>query len=111
MATTKNSVMAQLNQLLPKKNRSWIDRIFNKFTVGQLIELHMAIEFMIENSPVNKPIPLLLWCPQCHHRHIDAEKVPVHRTHACQCCGHLWAPAVVPTVGVRFLPGCKNDGR
>ncbi len=32
-----------------------------------------------------------------------------HHTHACQRCGHVWRPAIVPTVGVQFLPGFKND--
>lgn len=31
-----------------------------------------------------------------------------HHTHACQHCGMVWRPAVVPTVGVYFLPGFKN---
>jgi len=56
------------------------------------------------------PIPLLLWCPKCGARHIDtgafAEKH--HHTHACQTCGLVWRPAIVPTVGVAFLPGFKN---
>lgn len=58
-----------------------------------------------------EPIPMRLHCPMCHELHIDegAQATIVHRTHACQECGCLWAPAVVPTVGVRFLPGCKND--
>ncbi len=30
-------------------------------------------------------------------------------THVCQSCGMVWRPAVVPTVGVRFLPGLKNE--
>lgn len=56
------------------------------------------------------PIPMLLWCPACHARHIDegefAEKP--HHTHACQSCGLAWRPAVVATVGVQFLPGFRN---
>ena len=55
-------------------------------------------------------IPMLLWCPECSERHIDegefAEKP--HHTHACQHCGHCWRPAIIPTLGVRFLPGFKN---
>lgn len=64
------------------------------------------------------PVPLILHCPMCHARHVDegAQATTPHRTHACQNprCGHLWAPAVVPTVGVWTLPGCLNsseDGR
>ncbi len=58
-----------------------------------------------------EPVPLVLFCPQCHARHLDEGENATrpHRTHACQSCGFLWAPAVVPTVGVAFLPGCKND--
>ena len=71
--------------------------------------------------PPEEPVPLLLWCPSCGERHIDPptpsavgvgdEKIEwagrPHRTHACQSCGMLWAPAVVPTVGVQFLPNKK----
>jgi hypothetical protein len=32
-----------------------------------------------------------------------------HHTHACQHCGMVWRPALVPTVGVEFLPGYKNE--
>lgn len=56
-------------------------------------------------------IPMLLWCPACHARHVDtgefAEKP--HHTHACQACGLAWRPAVVNTAGVQFLPGFRND--
>lgn len=56
------------------------------------------------------PIPMLLWCPLCRARHVDAGEFAVkpHHTHACQACGHVWRPAVVPTVGVRFLPGFRD---
>lgn len=67
---------------------------------------------MTARKPPEEPrIPMILTCPMCSERHIDegefAEKV--HHTHACQHCGMVWRPAVVPTVGVRFLPGFKND--
>lgn len=64
-----------------------------------------------------KPIPMRLHCPGrlddgtlCGVLHIDtgAFAVKPHHTHACQSCGHVWRPAVVTTVGVRFLPGFKN---
>jgi len=56
------------------------------------------------------PIPMLLWCPQCRARHIDVGEFATkpHHTHACQSCGMVWRPALVPTVGVQFLPGFKN---
>lgn len=59
-------------------------------------------------APVlERPIPMLLWCPECGERHVDRGEFAVraHHTHACQECGHVWRPAVVRTVGVRFLPG------
>jgi len=65
----------------------------------------------VEVAQVPVSTPMLLWCPECSTRHIDegafAEKL--HHTHACQSCGHVWRPAIAPTVGVRFLPGFKND--
>jgi hypothetical protein len=59
------------------------------------------------------PIQLRLSCPACGVWHIDegAAATRSHRTHACQHCGNLWAPAVVATVGVKFLPGCKDPAR
>jgi hypothetical protein len=53
---------------------------------------------------------MLLWCPECGERHVDEGEFAdrPHHTHACQNCGHAWRPAIVPTVGVRFLPGFKN---
>ena len=42
------------------------------------------------NQARRNPVPMLLWCPECGERHIDegdfAKKL--HRTHACQHCGH-----------------------
>lgn len=50
-------------------------------------------------------------CPSCGALHIDKGEfaTKVHHTHACQSCGMAWRPAVVPTVGVQFLPGFKNE--
>ena len=58
-----------------------------------------------------EPIPMILHCPECHNRHIDEGEfaTKVHNTHACQFCGFVWLPAIVPTVGVQFLPGFKNE--
>ncbi len=57
-----------------------------------------------------EPIPMILTCPSCGARHIDVGEFATrsHHTHACQNCGLCWRPAVVPTVGVQFLPGFKN---
>jgi rubredoxin len=56
-------------------------------------------------------IPMRLNCPECRALHIDEDEfaTKAHHTHACQHCGLVWRPAVVPTVGVRFLPGFKNN--
>lgn len=56
-------------------------------------------------------VPMLLHCPLCSERHIDEGEfaTKLHHTHACQSCGHVWRPAIVPTCGVQFLPGFKNE--
>ena len=68
------------------------------------------IEHIAERMKVGDPVPMLLWCPSCGDRHIDVGEfaTKVHHTHACQSCGMVWRPAVVPTVGVQWLPGFKN---
>lgn len=62
-------------------------------------------------AAMTPPIPMRLRCPICHTLHIDEGEyaTKVHHTHTCQTCGETWRPAVVPTVGVRFLPGFKNE--
>jgi len=59
----------------------------------------------------SSPIPMRLVCPECKALHIDEGEFATksHHTHACQECGNVWRPAVVATVGVRFLPGFKNE--
>lgn len=58
-----------------------------------------------------QPVPLRLHCPECHELHEDVGEWATrpHHTHSCQACGLTWRPAVVPTVGVRFLPGFRNS--
>lgn len=58
-----------------------------------------------------QPVPMRLHCPECHQLHEDVGEwtTRVHHTHSCQHCGLTWRPAVVPTVGVRFLPGFRNE--
>lgn len=57
------------------------------------------------------PVPMLLTCPGCGKRHLDVDEWAErpHHTHACQYCGMVWRPAVIETVGVRYLPGFKNE--
>lgn len=53
----------------------------------------------------NAPIPIRMPCPRCGELHVDEGKwsARIHTTHECQSCGEVWRPAVVATVGVRFL--------
>jgi hypothetical protein len=64
------------------------------------------------SAPV-QGIPMILICPAkgCGERHIDNAQFAImpHHTHSCQSCGFTWRPAVVPTVGVQFLPGFKDN--
>jgi transposase-like protein len=64
-------------------------------------------------SRAEQPIPMLIHCPLCGKRHIDLGPFATepHSSHACQHCGHVWKPALEPTVGVQFLPGYKDKGR
>lgn len=71
---------------------------------------------IVSNSgeAVVDPIPMRLPpCPSCGALHLDVGEfaTKVHHTHAYQECGMVWRPAVVPTVGVRFLPGFKNGNK
>lgn len=63
----------------------------------------------MQNETIN-PIPMRITCPECRLLHIDEGEFATkpHHTHSCQGCGLTWRPAVVHTVGVRFLPGFKN---
>lgn len=59
---------------------------------------------------MDEPIPMRLPCPECGDLHIDEGEFATkpHHTHSCQRCGLIWRPALVATVGVRFLPGFKS---
>jgi hypothetical protein len=63
-----------------------------------------------EKAARSAPVPMRLVCPECGSYHIDEGEFATrpHHTHACQDCGNVWRPAIVATVGVRFLPGFKN---
>jgi hypothetical protein len=67
-----------------------------------------AIVTLANEKPA--PIPMFLTCPMCNTRHIDEGEFATksHHTHSCQTCGLTWRPAVVPTVGVQYLPGFKD---
>lgn len=59
----------------------------------------------------DRPVPMVMNCPACSARHIDAGEFETkpHHTHACQACGFVWRPAVHSTVGVQFLPGFRDE--
>lgn len=91
-------LIAKLKEASPTRDAS----------VRQLLaEREQAIQVL------KQPIPLWLTCPRCGTQHIDEGVFATkpHHTHTCQHedCGLTWRPAVAPTVGVRFLPGFKNE--
>ncbi len=57
--------------------------------------------------PEPSPTPMILTCPSCSARHIDEGEFAT-KPHHLPGCGMVWRPALVPTVGVQFLPGFKN---
>lgn len=77
--------------------------------MGSLRPCEMHAAWM--RSEIIRPVPMILFCPQCGERHIDVGEFETkhHHTHACQYCGFVWRPAVDSTVGVQFLPGFKNE--
>lgn len=86
-------------------SKSVTNRDAFKMTVRNLI----ASRGLVEPAP----IPMRLTCPDCGELHVDEGEFATksHHTHSCQHCGLTWRPAVVATVGVRFLPGFKNEDR
>lgn len=68
------------------------------------------IDFTEKLGAKMAPIPMRLTCPSCKALHVDEGKFATHphHSHACQTCGNVWRPAIVNTVGVRFLPGFKD---
>lgn len=63
------------------------------------------------SSPqLGSSVAIRINCPGCGELHVDEGEwvTKPHHTHACQRCGNTWRPAVVNTVGVRFLPGFRN---
>lgn len=77
-------------------------------TNAELVNKIVRLERQLD-AP-EQPVPMIMFCPSCSMRHIDEGEwaTKPHHTHACQHCGVVWRPAVVNTVGARFLPGFKN---
>lgn len=86
------------------------EEMYNRLCALCVVELGITTQKPGLAGQESESIPMLLWCPMCHTRHIDADTRPAHSTHACQKCGHLWKPALVNTRGVQFLPGTKTEG-
>ena len=55
------------------------------------------------------PIKMILHCPRCEAKHVDApdpalgRNNPPHRSHLCGNCQFVWRPADVPTEGVEAI--------
>ena len=83
----------------------------NAYTRGLKTRIHELEQQIAALSTGNTIIPMLLWCPGCGRRHIDEGVFATkeHRDHACQACGLVWRPSLVPTCGVQFLPGYRNE--
>ena len=59
---------------------------------------------------LERPIPMILFCPSCGVKHVDApdERTPSwtnppHKSHLCHGCGHIWRPCDRPTEGVKEI--------
>lgn len=73
--------------------------------LSTLIAPRRSLYFVREAEPVKppEPIPMIINCPECGYRHIDSKgwETKVHCTHACQKCGFVWRPAVIPSQSKR----------
>lgn len=89
-----------------KPSREELIRSHNRlgYVLGDLKTAYQRIR------ELEAPVPMRMACPACGELHIDEGEFATkpHHTHACQSCGMVWRPAIVATVGVRYLPGFKN---
>ena len=81
------------------------------FVTGCLARVTCKACFEAVEAALAAPVPMLLWCPMCHARHLDEGELATraHSSHDCRSCGLTWTPAKVPTVGVMFLPKYKYE--
>jgi hypothetical protein len=65
------------------------------------------------DEEVEAPIDMLLWCPVCHHQHVDRTEAgwanPPHKSHKCARCGCIWRPCDRPTNGVEYIKTFGKD--
>lgn len=78
--------------------------------MDERIPLMFADAVAAASIPDEKPIPMLLFCPNCGLKHIDEPDEwspdwdnPPHKSHLCHGCGCIWRPADVPTEGVASI--------
>lgn len=112
-ALNQDALQKLLNRKTNEKLGEELCRILINYT-GERGQNEGAVEclhrIIAERDKGRQPIPMRLVCPECKTLHIDEGDFETkrHHTHACQNCGNVWRPAVVATVGVKFLPGFKN---
>lgn len=69
----------------------------------------------LDDLLVKRPIPMVLFCPECGAQHIDAPdpergwENPPHKSHLCHACATVWRPADVPTNGVLSVSRGSRD--
>lgn len=94
-----------------------LDLLMENVTRESTSRLSTIAELEARITKLSEPVPVRLICPgtnpdgsPCARLHLDEGEfaAKVHHTHACQHCGHVWRPAIIPTVGVQFLPGFRN---
>jgi predicted RNA-binding Zn-ribbon protein involved in translation (DUF1610 family) len=106
---TGREVAALLSRCLGIDAESW-DEVERELSRLRSVDHQASLKTPPFGSAEPEPISMILMCPACGERHYDVGEFATkpHHTHACQECGFVWRPAVVPTLGVRFLPGFRN---
>lgn len=95
MHAATTGVVPRIEQHIDSAERARLERqhrFGEAFDIGQL------------RAQLAEPVPMRLRCPECHELDTVFATKP-HHTHACQ----FWRPAIVATVGVKFLPGFKDE--
>lgn len=86
-------------------------QVASRLTLGWARVIRDRLDAHLAPGGSDVPIPMLLNCPACGARHVDVGRFATepHRVHVCQGCGQHFQPALVPTIGVQFLPGCRDE--